>query len=91
MWHRTGFVFMWHRTGFVFMWHRTVSCHTGQALFTVRCAFCSCSDFARTVRALCVVRRPLESTVALASRCFAGAPDSPVNYSEARPQKPEAK
>jgi hypothetical protein len=40
---------------------------------------------ARTVRALCVVRRPLESTVALASRCYAGAPDSPVNYSGARP------
>jgi hypothetical protein len=48
-----------------------------------------CSDSARTVRALCVVRRPLESTVALASRCFAGAPDSPVNYSGARPQKSE--
>jgi hypothetical protein len=48
-----------------------------------------CSDSARTVRALCVVRRPLESTVALASRCSAGAPDSPVNYSEARPHKLE--
>jgi hypothetical protein len=48
-----------------------------------------CSDSARTVRALCVVRRPLESTVALANRCSAGAPDSPVNYSGARPQKPE--
>jgi hypothetical protein len=34
-------------------------------------------------------RRPLESTVALASRCPAGTPDSPVNYSGARPQKPE--
>jgi hypothetical protein len=40
---------------------------------------------ARTVRALCVVRRPLESTVVLASCCSAGAPDSPVNYSGARP------
>jgi hypothetical protein len=29
-------------------------------------------------------RRPLESTVALASRCSAGTPDSPVNYSGAR-------
>jgi hypothetical protein len=28
-------------------------------------------------------RRPLESTVALASRCFTGTPDSPVNYSGA--------
>jgi hypothetical protein len=25
----------------------------------------------------------------LASRCYAGAPDSPVNYSGALPQKPE--
>jgi hypothetical protein len=36
-----------------------------------------------------VVSRPLESTVALTSRCSAGTPDSPVNYSGARPQKPE--
>jgi hypothetical protein len=28
-------------------------------------------------------RRPLESTVALASHCSAGTPDSPVNYSGA--------
>jgi hypothetical protein len=34
-------------------------------------------------------RRPLESTVALASRCSAGTPDSPVNYSGAALQKPE--
>jgi hypothetical protein len=34
-------------------------------------------------------RRPLESTVALGSRCSTGTPDSPVNYSGARPQKPE--
>jgi hypothetical protein len=31
----------------------------------------------------------LESTVALASRCSTGTPDSPVNYSGARTQKPE--
>jgi hypothetical protein len=36
-----------------------------------------------------LVSRPLESTVALASRCSAGTPDSPVNYSGARTQKPE--
>jgi hypothetical protein len=48
-----------------------------------------CSDSARTVRTLCVVRRPLEPTVALASHCSTGTPDSPVNYSGARPQKPE--
>jgi hypothetical protein len=34
-------------------------------------------------------RRSLESTVALASRCSVGTPDSPVNYSGARSQKPE--
>jgi hypothetical protein len=34
-------------------------------------------------------RRPLESTIALGSHCSAGTPDSPVNYSGARPQKPE--
>jgi hypothetical protein len=34
-------------------------------------------------------RRPLESTVALASRCSAVTPDSPVNYSGAAFQKPE--
>jgi hypothetical protein len=44
---------------------------------------------ARTVLHCSRCRRPLESTVALASRCSAGTPDSPVNYSGARPQKPE--
>jgi hypothetical protein len=39
---------------------------------------CGCSDSTRTVRALCVVRRPLKSTIALASRCPAGTTDSPV-------------
>jgi hypothetical protein len=34
-------------------------------------------------------RRPLESIVALGSRCSGDPPDSPVNYSGARPQKPE--
>jgi hypothetical protein len=34
-------------------------------------------------------RRPLESTVALASRCSGATPDSPVNYSGAALQKPE--
>jgi hypothetical protein len=34
-------------------------------------------------------RWPLESTVALASRCSAGTPDSPVNYSGVALQKPE--
>jgi hypothetical protein len=34
-------------------------------------------------------RRPLESTVALASRCSDGTPDSLANYSGAALQKPE--
>jgi hypothetical protein len=34
-------------------------------------------------------RRPLELTVALTSRCSAGTPDSPENYSGADLQKPE--
>jgi hypothetical protein len=34
-------------------------------------------------------RRPLESTIAIGSRCSADPPDSRVNYSGARPQKPE--
>jgi hypothetical protein len=32
----------------------------------------------------------VQSTVALESRCSAGAPDSPVNYSGAASEKPEA-
>jgi hypothetical protein len=36
-----------------------------------------------------LVSRPLKSTVALASRCSAGTPDSLVNYSGARSQKLE--
>jgi hypothetical protein len=34
-------------------------------------------------------QRLLQSTVARRSRCSAGAPDSLVNYSRARPEKPE--
>jgi hypothetical protein len=44
---------------------------------------------ALTLCKLSAHRRPLEPTVALASRCSTGTPDSPVNYSGARPQKPE--
>jgi hypothetical protein len=49
------------------------------AALTLHGLFTHCSLF----------RRPLESTVALGSRCSAGTPDSPVNYSGARTQKPE--
>jgi hypothetical protein len=44
---------------------------------------------ARTILHCSCCRRPLELTVALVSRCSAGALDSLVNYSGARPQKPE--
>jgi hypothetical protein len=44
---------------------------------------------ARTVLHCSRCRRPLESTVALASRCSVGAPDSPVNYSGVALLKPE--
>jgi hypothetical protein len=67
------------------MWHQTVRCRTGQALFIVRCAFCGFSDFC----ANCPRTVALQAIVALPSRCSVGAPDSPVNYSGARPQKPE--
>jgi hypothetical protein len=48
-----------------------------------------CSDFYANCSHTVACRRMLQSTVALTSRCSAGAPDSPVNYSGARPQKPE--
>jgi hypothetical protein len=67
------------------------SCGTGQsgAAPDRHCSLSSassggCSDSTRTVRALCVVRRQLELTVVLASRCSAGAPDSPVAHRTVR-------
>ena len=79
------------------MWgHQTVRCCTGQSLFTVWCAFWRCSDFARTVRALfsCqstvgVDRCAWESLLRWHTRQSDDPPDSPVNCSGARPQKPE--
>jgi hypothetical protein len=61
------------------------SCGTGQALFTVRRAFCGCADFC----ANCPRTVALQATVALASRCSVGAPDNPVNCSGAALLKPE--
>jgi hypothetical protein len=63
---------------------------TRHALFTIRCAsdFCALTlralffTFQRSSRLFAVVR-------CASSRCSAGAPDSPVNYSGARPKKPE--
>jgi hypothetical protein len=77
--------------GFVLKWHQTFRCHTGQFLFTVRCAFDFCTDFWCTLFVYCSrVRASLQSTVELDSHYSAGAPDSPVNYSGASLEKPES-
>jgi hypothetical protein len=73
--------------GIVFLRHRTVRCHTEQVMFTVWCASDFCSHFCRAL--LCTVAFA-ESTVARVSRCSAGVPDSPVNYSGVRLVKPES-
>ena len=82
--------------------HQTVGFRwcTGQALFSVRCAICLCSDSGAHCSAFNVFcRRPL----ARSSRCSAGTPDSlvrhrtlsgatpdsPVNYSGAASRIPE--
>jgi hypothetical protein len=68
--------------------HRTVRWCTGQSLFTVRCAFCACSDSACAVRARFTHCSLLQMTVGAVSRCsawhtgqFGATPDGPVNYS----------
>jgi hypothetical protein len=78
------------------MVHLTVRCHTGQALFTVRCAFLRYSDSAQTIRALF----KLQAIVGV-DRCASkllvhwhtgqsgDPPYSPMNYSGAALQKPE--
>jgi hypothetical protein len=54
--------------------------HTGHVLFNVRCASACVPDFCSLLaRIKCACRRPL----ARSSRCSAGSPDSPVNYSGA--------
>jgi hypothetical protein len=71
---------------FCLLSHRTVRWCTGHVLFTVRCAIWLCSDscaHCRAFNAFC--RRPL----ARSSRCSAGTPDSPVNYSGGAPRIPE--
>jgi hypothetical protein len=50
---------------------------------TVRCPSDRCSDFCAVLFTL--QSRPLRAD----SRCSAGAPDSPVNYSGDAPEKPE--
>jgi hypothetical protein len=48
----------------------------------------ACSDFC--ARSCTVHCRLLQTTVGADSRCSAGTPDSPVNYSGVAPQIPEA-
>jgi hypothetical protein len=59
----------------------------------VQCPVCL-SLYALTLHALFFTvhqsQRLLQSTVARCSRCFVGAPDSPVNYSGVRLKKPES-
>jgi hypothetical protein len=74
------------RWSFCLLGHRTVRWCTGQALFSVRCAIWLCSDsgaYCSAFNAFC--RRPL----ARSSRCSAGTPDSPMNYSGAASRIPE--
>jgi hypothetical protein len=78
------------------LWHRIVRCRTEQVLFIVRCASDDCSDFCTHCSSLFT-----ESTTFVVDRCAkesllrwctgqsSGTPDSPVNYSGARPEKPE--
>jgi hypothetical protein len=70
---------------------------TRQSLFTVRCAFCACSDFCARSRALLITVRLLQTIVGAVSRYSAwhtgqsgATPDSLVNYSGVAPQIPEA-
>ena len=67
--------------GSVLMWHRTVRCRTGQSGAPLTAALTSAAVL------FTLQSRPLRAD----SRCSAGAPDSPVNYSGAAPGKPEAK
>jgi hypothetical protein len=61
------------------MWHLTVRCLTGQSGAPLTAALTSAAVL------FALQSRPLRAD----SRCSAGAPDSPVNYSGAAPGKPE--
>jgi hypothetical protein len=70
--------------GFVLMWHRTVRCSTEQS----GAPLIICSDFCRVY---CFALFTCQSRpLARSSRCSAGTPDSPVNYSGAASHFPEA-
>jgi hypothetical protein len=65
---------------------------TGQSLFTVWCTFWRCSNFVRTVRALFTFQTTVgvdccawESLLRWHTGQSGDPPDSPVNYSGARP------
>jgi hypothetical protein len=75
--------------GFVLLRHWTVRCHTGQSGATPDRS-CSLSGVPLTLCALLLCQLLLQSTVAWVSRCSAGTPDSPVNYSGVRLLKPES-
>jgi hypothetical protein len=53
---------------------------TGQSLFTIRCAFCACSDFCACSRALLIIVRPL----ALLAVTPLGTQNSPVLHRTVR-------
>jgi hypothetical protein len=73
--------------------HRTVRWCTGQVLFTIRCVFWRLLWLLRAqlyCSLFTVHCRLLQMTVGVGSRCSAGTPDSPMNYSGVAPQIPEA-
>ena len=83
----------------VFLWHRTVWCHTGQVLFTVRCASDSACTILHCSSVISICSRPFRELAVgpLVHRTFrwhtghsGGTPDSPVNYSGACLRKPES-
>jgi hypothetical protein len=66
--------------GFVLMRHQTVWCYTGQS----GAPLTFCSDIWIALFTLQIQPSRVDS------RCPAGTPDNPVNYSGATPRKPEA-
>jgi hypothetical protein len=64
----------WPLAPFVLLLHRTVRCHSGHCPVT--------SNFCTT---LFITVHSAVDRWHVGSRCSAGSPDSPVNYSEARP------
>jgi hypothetical protein len=60
--------------------HRIGTVHCPARLWRLLCSAAHCSSGIQL----------LQATVARSSRCSAGVPDSPVNYSGAASEKPEA-